>query len=226
VTTEAPPPAVRPGLLVLVSGTGTDIGKTWFAAATTRALRAAGVPVALRKPVQSGEPGAATDAEALAVASGEDPVEVTPPHRTLEVAWAPPMAADILGLAPFTVADLVAETTWPPSVARGVGMVEAVGGPRSPLASDGDTVALAAALRPDVVVVVADAGLGTVNAVRLSVGVLDAHRVVVALNRYGDDPLHARNLAWLRSDGLTVVTSPPELATTLQTMLKRRGWST
>ena len=91
----------------------------------------------------------------------------------------------------------------------GVGLVEAAGGLRSPLASDGDTVALAAALRPDVVVVVADAGLGTINAVRLSAGGSTPHPVVVALNRFGDDPLHTRNLAWLRADGLTVVTTPP-----------------
>jgi dethiobiotin synthetase len=207
---------------VLVSGTATDIGKTWFTAATARELRAAGVAVALRKPVQSGEPGAPTDADALAVASGEDPAEVTPAHRSLAVAWAPPMAADALGLPPFRVADLVAETVWPEGVADGIGMVEAVGGPRSPLASDGDTVTLAAALRPDVVVMVADAGLGTVNAVRLAAGVLDAHPVVVALNRFGDDPLHARNLAWLRADGLTVVTSAPELAARLKTMLRRQ----
>ena len=58
-------PMTRPRTLVFVAGTGTDIGKTWWTAATARELRAAGVAVAARKPVQSGEPGAPTDADVL-----------------------------------------------------------------------------------------------------------------------------------------------------------------
>ena len=76
-------------------------------------------------------------------------------------------------------------------------------------------VALCAALAPDVVVLVADAGLGTINAVRLSVGV--HNDVVVVLNRFDPgDELHRRNRAWLSErDGLRVVVLPgeePELA--------------
>ena len=52
--------------------------------------------------------------------------------------------------------------------------METAGGVRSPLAGDdGDAVALAGSLMPDVVVLVADAGLGTINAVRLTVAALD-----------------------------------------------------
>ena len=83
----------------------------------------------------------------------------------------------------------------PPTV--DVGLVEGVGGPRSPLAADGDTSTSPRALAPDLVVLVADAGLGTINAVRLSVGAFDDFPVIVALNRYGDDPLHARNRDYL-----------------------------
>ena len=67
-----------------------------------------------------------------------------------------------------------------------VGLVEGVGGPRSPISADGDNVDLAHALAPDLVVLVADAGLGTINAVRLSVGALADFPVLVALNRYAD----------------------------------------
>jgi dethiobiotin synthetase len=203
----------RPARLVVMSGTGTDVGKTWWTAAVARELCDAGLRVAVRKPVQSGSRGDPTDADVLAAATGEAVNAVTPAHRTLMLPWAPPMAAEELGLPPFTVADLVTETVWPTGV--DVGFVEGVGGPRSPLASDGDTVTLARALDPDLVVVVADAGLGTINAVRLSVGALADHAVVVALNRFGADPLHARNLATLRADGLTVVTTPRELTTML-----------
>jgi len=218
--------AARPRLLVLVTGTATEIGKTWFSAATAAELRAQGLRIAARKPVQSGEPGPPSDAEVLAVATGEDPSTVCPPHRTYSVAWAPPMAADELGLQPFTVADLVAEIGW--AADTDIGLVEGVGGPRSPLASDGDTVDLARALDPDLNVLVADAGLGTVNAVRLAAAVLADRPLVVALNHFGNDPaqtrLHARNLEHLSVvDRFDVVTSPAALAARLLAELARRA---
>lgn len=206
--------SARPRLLVLVTGTATEIGKTWFGAATAAALRTRGVRVAARKPVQSGEPGPPSDAELLAAATGEAPDRVCPAHRTYSVAWAPPMAADALGLPPFTVAELAGEITWEPGTE--IGLVEGVGGPRSPIASDGDNVDLASLLEPDVVVLVADAGLGTVNAVRLAAAVLADRPLLVALNRFGADPLHARNLEHLTDvDRFDVVTSPSALATRL-----------
>jgi dethiobiotin synthetase len=196
----------RPARLVYVAGTGTDVGKTWWTAALARHLRACGLVVAARKPVQSCGPDAPTDADALAAATGETPDTVTPPTRTYRLAWAPPMAARELERPAFTITDLARETVWPPRV--DVGLVEGVGGPRSPVASDGDNVALAHALGVDHVVLVADAGLGTINAVRLSAEVFGPMPVVVALNRFTDDALPARNLDLLRADGYQVVTSP------------------
>jgi dethiobiotin synthetase len=125
------------------------------------------------------------------------------------------MAAEVLGLEPFTLADLVHDLTWPDGVT--VGVVETAGGVRSPLASDGaDAVSLAAALVADLIVVVADAGLGTINGVRLSVAALDPLvdardelGLVVLLNRFDPEvDLHRRNRDWLRDrEGLTVETS-------------------
>src|SRR3954471_8276042 len=203
--------APRPRTLVFVAGTATGVGKTWWTAAVTRELRASGVHVAARKPVQSGDPGDVTDGELLATATGEDPDTVCPPARTLPLAWAPPMAARELRLPPFTAADLAGGIDWPAAV--DVGLVEGVGGPRSPISDDGDNVDLAHLLAPDLVVLVADAGLGTINSVRLSTAALADFPVVVALNRYGEEPLHARNLEHLtRVDRLDVVTAPRELA--------------
>jgi len=205
----------RPRTLVFVAGTATDVGKTWWTAAVARELRAAGVGVAARKPVQSGEPGDTTDADLLAAATDDDPALVCPSTRTYLVAWAPPMAARELGAPPFTTADLAGGIEWPPAI--DVGLVEGVGGPRSPISDDGDNVDLAHLLAPDLVVLVADAGLGTINAVRLSHDAFADFPVIVALNRFGDDPLHARNLEHLRDvDGDDVVTRPRDLADRLR----------
>ncbi|MGZ4706745.1 MAG: ATP-dependent dethiobiotin synthetase BioD [Acidimicrobiales bacterium] len=214
-----------PERLVVVVGTGTEIGKTWVACRLLESLRAAGVRVAARKPVQSYEPGdATTDAGELAAATGEERTAVCPRHRWYEVAMAPPMAADALGRPPFDLTELIAEITWPDDVQ--VGVVEAAGGLRSPLASDdADGVALVAALMPDVVVLVADAGLGTINSIRLAVAALDAVvgtrdalELIVVLNRFdASDELHRRNLAWLEEhDGLRLATSIDELSEILQ----------
>jgi dethiobiotin synthetase len=205
---------VRPARLVLVVGTDTDIGKTWVSARLLTALRQDGVTVAARKPAQSFDPGddrAGLDAAVLGAASGETSETVCGPDRWYEVAMAPPMAADTLGRSPFTIADIIAELAWPAGVE--VGLVETAGGVRSPQCHDGDAVALAAALEPDLVVLVADAGLGTINAVRLSVDVLPGGTVVV-LNRYDpDDPLHVQNRRWLtEQDGMTVIALPGQEA--------------
>jgi dethiobiotin synthetase len=204
----------RPERLVLVTGTGTEVGKTWVACRLARALRARGLVVAARKPAQSydrSDDEADTDAGLLAHATGDHPAIVCPRHRWYPVAMAPPMAAEALGRPPFTVADLVAEVVWAPGV--GVGLVETAGGVRSPLAADGDSVALADALRPERVLLVADAGLGTINRVRLSAGVLGRWPVTVVLNRYDpDDDLHTRNHEWLATrDGFDVVVDQADL---------------
>jgi dethiobiotin synthetase len=226
----------RPGLLVVLTGTGTEVGKTWVACGLARRLRAAGAAVEVRKPVQSFDPTESevpTDADALAAASGEDPWRVCPAHRRYEVAMAPPMAADVLDRPTILLDDLVAEVaaSWHgaqgPGSSRGtgsIGVVELAGGVRSPLAHDGDGVDFVAQTDPDVVIVVADAGLGTINAVT---GTLDSlstvadprFATVVHLNRFDpEDGLHRRNRDWLAAGtratgpGVAVTTSVDGLA--------------
>jgi dethiobiotin synthase len=206
--------ATRPERLVLVVGSGTEVGKTWVTCRLARALRRRGLIVVARKPAQSYDVGddlSDTDAALLAHATGDHPAAVCPQHRWYPVAMAPPMAAEALGRRPFTIADLVDELAWPAVV--GVGLVEAAGGVRSPLAADGDAAALAGALRPDRVVLVADAGLGTINGVRLSMAALAPWPVTVVLNRFDPaDDLHVRNLEWLGGvDGFDVVTDAEDL---------------
>ena len=192
----------RPDLLVAVVGTGTEVGKTWVSAHLLRDLRAEGHGVAARKPAQSfGPEDRTTDAHVLGGATGEEPTDVCPRHRWYTVPMAPPMAADVLGRPPFTVADLVLETVWPVPAPE-IGLVETAGGVRSPQAADGDAITLIEGLQPDVVLLVADAGLGTINGVRLSLDALDTGSHVatplVMLNRFDPaDDLHRRNRTFL-----------------------------
>jgi dethiobiotin synthetase len=103
--------------VVAITGAATDAGKTWVAAAVLTRLRAAGLAVSARKPVQSYEVEAgATDADVLAGATGEDAGTVCPRHRWYPLAMAPPIAARRLGRDPIRLGDLVAELDWPAAV--------------------------------------------------------------------------------------------------------------
>jgi dethiobiotin synthetase len=190
--------------LIVVTGTATEIGKTWVAARLLRELRAEGFSVAARKPAQSFDPDDAfTDAHLLGDATGESATDVCPLHRWFPVPMAPPMAADSLGRPPFTIAELAAEITWPVP-APDIAMVECAGGVRSPHAIDGDAISLIEELQPDLVLLVADAGLGTINSVRLSLEAIDhgSHVAtpIVVLNRYDPfEELHRRNREWLET---------------------------
>ena len=110
-----------------------------------------------------------------------------------------------------TLDDLAHELVWN---GGDVGLVETAGGLRSPLAANGDCLAFCFSVSPDIVLLVADAGLGTINSVRLAVDVLAALDipVVVVLNRFEpDDELHQRNREWLLNrDGFALVTMPGE----------------
>jgi dethiobiotin synthetase len=206
----------RPQRLVVVTGTGTDIGKTWVAAGLARHLGQAGLAVGARKPAQSFSSGDTTDAAVLAGATGEDPDVVCPPWRNYPVPMAPPMAAEVLGRPPFGIADLCREMSgsWPTRPPLDVGLIEGAGGVAAPQAADGDMAALIAAVAPDLVVLVADAALGTINLVRLSVGALGDRPVTVYLNRFDPhDDLGRRNRQWLAErDGLDVITNMASLA--------------
>lgn len=215
---------MRPERIVLVCGTGTEVGKTWVCVRLLEVLRGRGLSVAVRKPAQSfdldtdgARLGGETDAERLGAASGEHPDTVCLPSRSYQRAMAPPMAADALGRPHFTVAELAGEMVWPTEPVQ-VGVVEMAGGVRSPQAFDGDATDFVSVLAPDVVILVADAGLGTINGVRLSMDALEpaaggvSGALVVVLNRFDCcDELHCRNRDWLsQRDGYRVVTLPGE----------------
>jgi dethiobiotin synthetase len=206
----------RPARLVVVAGTGTGVGKTWAGCELARHLRGLGLEVSARKLAQSfGPEEGPSDAERLAEATGEKAAEVCPPSRWYPRTMAPPMAAESLGLRPFSLDDLLRELRWPPGV--DVGLVECAGGVGSPQADDGDGADLVERLAPELVVVVAGAGLGTLNEVRLAARALSGHPLAVYLNHFdGDDELHGRNRRWLAErERMVVAVSTSRLAEVL-----------
>ena len=225
-------PAARPHLLVAVLGTGTEVGKTWVSAATLAALRAQGWMVAARKPAQSFDPAETNpdggpvlhDSQFLSAATGEPDADVCPAHRRYPVALAPPMAARRLGLPSFTITDLASEVaaSWGGRAAD-LGLVESAGGVASPAADDGHSGDLVDAVLPDLVVLVADATLGSIHAVRSSLAAFGRTDVVVHLNRFNAEAeVQALNRDWLRGhDGLVVTTSVDELAELLAATIPR-----
>ena len=225
--------ATRPKSVVLVAGTGTEVGKTWVTSRLITELRTQQVIVQARKPAQSFETeDVTTDADQLAQASGEDPRSVCPEHRCYQVAMAPPMAADALGRTAITITDLAAEiagswnSTLPATGPAQIGFVESAGGPWSPIAHDGDCLDLARLLAPEAIILVADAGLGTINAVRPAVRELKTIApVLLTLNRF--DPtneLHERNKAWLEQYyGIDSSTSVALLSAQLLALLAAEG---
>jgi dethiobiotin synthetase len=204
------PSVDRPARLVVVVGTGTEVGKTWSSSQLLRHARSRNLRVAARKPVQSFEAGstAPTDADLLAEASGETPESVCPRHRWYPVAMAPPMAAEVLKKPVLLLDALIEEIRWPAGI--DLGLIETAGGLRSPMAHDGDSRDLVRRIEPDEVLLVADAGLGTINAVRLATEALSFAKVTTLLNRFdAENELHRRNRDWLEvRDCLRVIVDP------------------
>ena len=205
----------------MVAGTGTEVGKTFVGAAVAHALREQGHRVIARKPAQSNAPDdKVSDALVLGSATGEAPETVCPKHRWYRVPMAPPMAAVVLKQPPFSLSDLVLETgaSWPAQPVE-VALVETAGGAWSPQASDGLHVGdFAQELDADAVLLVADAGLGVINAVRSTAAAFVQRRpIIVFLNRYDEaSQLHFFNREWLAArDHFTVVTSAAEAAAML-----------
>lgn len=196
---------------IFVAGTDTEVGKTWVGTRVASVLREEGIEVAARKPVQSFDAAdVTTDAEEWAQVTKEPVERVCPRHRWYDLPLAPPMAAERLDRDPIALAELVAETHLPGGVTT---FIEGVGGLRSPLADDGDSVDLCRALKAELVLLISDAGLGCINRVHLSAAAVEDLPLLVVLNRYdAADETHRLNRDWLVDDGLDVVTDVQEAA--------------
>lgn len=94
---------------VLVTGTGTGIGKTALTVALVQAVRQAGWPAIALKPYESGCEGAPADALALATASGQ-PTLARHPRFYRARAPVAPWAATRMGETPPPSVDVMAGT--------------------------------------------------------------------------------------------------------------------
>lgn len=152
---------------------------------------------------------------------GVDPVEVCPRHRWYELAMAPPIAASLLGRPRFGLEELLGELALPPD---GVALVEGVGGPRSPLCHDGDTLSLAKRLEPGYVVFVSLAELGVINDVILGAGAFGELPTLVFLNRFDEQSVvHRESLRWLDDRGFDVYTSVQALGARIVSAARKRS---
>lgn len=161
--------------VLVVSGTGTEIGKTVVTSAVAAAAVAAGRSVAVLKPAQTGvgpeEPGDAAEAVRLA----------GPAVTAVELARYPePLAPDTAArrsgratVAPSAIAEAAARL----AADHDLVLVEGAGGLLVRFDEDGHTLADAARLLAAPVLVVAPAGLGTLNSTALTAEALRAREL-------------------------------------------------
>ncbi|MFE0645391.1 dethiobiotin synthase [Streptomyces sp. NPDC058877] len=160
--------------VIVVSGTGTEIGKTVVTAAVAAVATAAGRSVAVLKPAQTGvgpdERGVADEVVRLAGAATSSALGRFPEPL------APGTAARRAGLPPVGPRE-VAEAARKLAAAHDLVLVEGAGGLLVRLDEGGGTLADAASLLDAPVLVVAPAGLGTLNSTTLTAEALRTRRI-------------------------------------------------
>jgi dethiobiotin synthetase len=181
-----------------ITATDTGVGKTEIACAMIRAARAAGVDAVGMKPAQSGHvPGEPSDAERLRdAAEGVEPLAEICPY-SLQAPLAPAVAARLEGRV-IELGRIVAAARALAARHDAV-VVEGAGGLLVPLTERESYADLAVALGLPLVVV-ARAGLGTVNHVLLTVEAarrrgLEIGAVVLNRTSPADDPSVPHNAA-------------------------------
>ncbi|HVT65910.1 MAG TPA: dethiobiotin synthase [Mycobacteriales bacterium] len=149
---------------LVITGTGTEIGKTIVTAAVAALAHAAGERVAVVKAAQTGiEPGMESDMEVVERLSGVGDV-----HELIRfpAPLAPASAARLAGLPTPRVTELAHRVKLLDD--RDLVLVEGAGGLLVRFDDEGGTIADLAAAINAAVVVVAPAGLGTLNATALT----------------------------------------------------------
>jgi dethiobiotin synthetase len=167
---------------LFVTGTGTDIGKTYVSCALIRALKARGAAVEAFKPVVSGfdpKDAAASDPARLAAALGAPSEVFRIAPRRYRAPLSPNIAARLEGQT-LVLDDMVIDAVARAAEVRdGLLLVEGAGGVMSPL-TDGETnLDMIAALGAPVLLV-AGSYLGTISHVLTALVALRAANATVA----------------------------------------------
>jgi len=159
---------------LFVTGTGTDIGKTYVASALIRALKAQGVPVDAFKPVVSGfdpRDAATSDPARLAAALGDPGAVLRIAPRRYRAPLAPNVAARLEGQT-LVLDDMVIDAVARAAELRdGLLLVEGAGGVMSPLTDDETNLDMIAALGAPVLLV-AGSYLGAISHVLTALAAL------------------------------------------------------
>ena len=188
--------------IVLVTGTDTDVGKTIVTSAIAAAAQAAGLRVAVIKPGQTGTAeGGPTDIDQI--------THLARPHTTRTLAsypepLAPLAAARVAGMAPLELYEVV-DAVRAEADKHDLVLVEGAGGLLVPMgvrpSGDAWTVADLATTLGGQTIVVARAGLGTLNHTALTLEALDRRGVPakVVLGAWPAEPelVHWANLTEL-----------------------------
>ncbi|XTP05731.1 dethiobiotin synthase [Streptomyces albus subsp. chlorinus] len=173
--------------VVCVSGAGTEIGKTVTTAAVAACALGAGLSVAVLKPAQTGvAPGEPGDVDEVRRLTGSGPLTCVELARYPEP-LAPETAARRAGL-PCLPARRVAETAEKLAASHDLVLVEGAGGLLVRFDEGGSTLADVARLLAAPVLVVVQAGLGTLNTATLTAEALRARRVECAGTVIGSMP--------------------------------------
>ena len=170
----------HPRRILVVTGTGTGVGKTVVTAAIATLAHAAGQRVAVVKPAQTGvHPGPESDIPDLETVTRLSGVTDTHELARFPDPLSPEAAARVSGLPPVDL-DHAAAHIGTLADSRDLVLVEGAGGLLVRYDKTGATLAhLAGALRAPVLVVVA-AGLGTLNHTALTLEAIAARRLELA----------------------------------------------
>jgi dethiobiotin synthetase len=198
IVEEIPGPLAGP---IVITGTDTGVGKTITTAAIAATATAAGQRVAVVKPTQTGTADG-DEPDAVTVSRLAEPVTI----RTLASfpdALAPLAAARVAGEDPLTavMAQLAIRSI---AEDHDLTLIEGAGGLLVPLGEGGWTILDLAAALGATAVVVARAGLGTLNHTALTLDAL-ARREIPAMVVFGAWPaepelVHRTNLHDLEGD--------------------------
>ncbi len=165
-----------------ITGSDTDVGKTYVACELIRQLRNLDIKLETRKPVESGcsidKSGELIPADALKLQAANnnlETIERIAPYR-FKAALAPPRAAALEGCH-LQIADLLNACSLDDS--NNTLIVEGAGGFYSPLAQNGLNADLASLLQLAVIIVINDR-IGAVNQALMTIQAVESRHLMIA----------------------------------------------